>query len=378
MAEPLRVDSAIAEHPSVLPATGWYALGGHNTNTQTQSIGIISAHTIFQAFAASFENLSNDPDSISSRNIKFINSLSRGDIVAVNQRTGYVRNILAKKSNAKTLLLTEQCDNRCLFCSQPPKEANDEHLFQLVHDALLSFDNGETVIISGGEPTLNRERFIWLLESSSELGALQAIKVLSNGRSFADLDFLERVAECCVNRQITWGIPLYAHNASIHDFLVGAEGAFNETCQGLLNALSFGINIEIRVIPTQQNLRYLAPTANFISNFFPAVAVVSVMNMEPQGWARKNFENLFVSVLDQAPEIEKMNEIFSFAGIRMQLFNYPLCMLESKLHENCVKSISDWKNYYPSECGECRLQYRCGGLFSSANGKFEGEVRPWR
>ena len=64
------------------------------------------------------------------------------------------------------LLLTEQCDNYCLMCSQPPKDRDD---------ALASLRPGKKVdqpapsgaralSLTGGEPTLHADALIGLLE----------------------------------------------------------------------------------------------------------------------------------------------------------------------------------------------------------------------
>ena len=50
--------------------------------------------------------------------------------------------------------------------------------------------------------------------------------------------------------------------------------------------------------------------------------------------------------------------------------NYPLCLIDSSLRKDAIKSISDWKNYYPDECQDCTKKELCGGYFSSAYNKF--------
>lgn len=47
-------------------------------------------------------------------------SIEDGDIGIINN--GYmIRVILSRKANHNTVLVTERCNNLCLFCSQPPK-----------------------------------------------------------------------------------------------------------------------------------------------------------------------------------------------------------------------------------------------------------------
>ena len=55
--------------------------------------------------------------------------LDAGDIIHVD-RTAAGSAVLWKNSATHNgLLLTEQCDNYCLMCSQPPKDRDDSWLF---------------------------------------------------------------------------------------------------------------------------------------------------------------------------------------------------------------------------------------------------------
>ena len=48
-------------------------------------------------------------------------SVDDGDVVNINQFR-QLRVILSRRANHNTLLVTERCNNLCLFCSQPPRE----------------------------------------------------------------------------------------------------------------------------------------------------------------------------------------------------------------------------------------------------------------
>ncbi|MBF4232885.1 His-Xaa-Ser system radical SAM maturase HxsC, partial [Vibrio anguillarum] len=81
------------------------------------------------------------------------NSIDDGDIVTINQ-FGQLRVILSKRANHNTLLVTERCNNLCLFCSQPPREENDNWLLSYGALALAAFEFDGEIGISGGEPLL--------------------------------------------------------------------------------------------------------------------------------------------------------------------------------------------------------------------------------
>ncbi|TFU21633.1 His-Xaa-Ser system radical SAM maturase HxsC, partial [Proteus mirabilis] len=108
---------------------------------------------------------------------------------------------------------------------------------------------------------------------------------------------------------------------------------------------------------------------------FSNINQISIMNLEPVGWAKKNWDNLYIS-----PDkyIENLNLAINMADISqlpIALFNYPLCHLPNSLWKYTIQSISDWKNYYPNECDQCKMKSHCGGYFSSSYGKYHQTAR---
>jgi len=299
-----------------------------------------------------------------------LKSFEFGDIVWLDGRSRRIRTLLSRKSTANTLLVTERCENRCVFCSQPPNEKPDAELYVRAALAILNFNTDEYVGISGGEPTYNERSFRHLLRTLKDYGNKTRLHILSNGRRFSDLSFAKDIADLVEDREVLWGIPLYGHRRGLHDELVAANGAFEETIQGLINLGETGQAIELRIIPTQMNLLNLANIVKFVATQFPSIRIISIMNLEPKGWARKNFGDLYVRVADQNKHLCAAIDAAATAGREIRLFNYPLCLLDIDLREYSCKSISDWKNYYPDECTECKLLDECGGFFASATGQF--------
>lgn len=298
-----------------------------------------------------------------------------GDIVWMDSRHGMLKSILSARANANTLLVTERCDNRCLFCSQPPNEKSDTELYLNAALAILNFDTHGYVGISGGEPTLHKQAFLRLLAVLNQFGNRSKLHILTNGRSFKDGRFAQEVRALLTEREVLWGVPLYGHRSSLHDQLVGAHGAFIDTVDGLLNLCGTGQHIELRIVPTRPNVSHLADIVRFVVTSYPSIAWISIMNLEPKGWARANYDRLYVPVQTQTAHLRSAVGIARMARRAVRLFNYPLCLLPRDLHEHAVKSISDWKNYYPQECDGCRLRERCGGFFASAIDRFREPVK---
>ena len=301
---------------------------------------------------------------------ELLKNYSNGDIVFLDNKAGVARSILSVKSNANTLLLTEQCDNRCIFCSQPPNEYPDTELYINATVALLNYNSSDYVGLSGGEPTINQLAFAKLLETLNTFENKTKLHILSNGRNFSDNKFAENIGKLIGLRETLWGIPLYGHKSSLHDCLVNSKGAFNDTVSGLSNMEANGQIIELRIVPTTKNINYIPNILSFVASSYSNIKIVSIMNVEPKGWARKNYTSIYVPIKNQVASLLKSIDVSVQHGIDVRLFNYPICLLSEELRSYAVKSISDWKNYYSGECDICTEKNNCGGFFTSATGNF--------
>jgi len=52
------------------------------------------------------------------------------------------------------------------------------------------------------------------------------------------------------------------------------------------------------------------------------------------------------------------------AGMRVSIYNTPLCVIPESIRSFSANSISDWKNDYLDECSNCSAKQQCGGFFS--------------
>ncbi len=303
--------------------------------------------------------------------------LTDGDIVEISRNT--MRIVLSNNADTNTLLVTENCNNICSFCSQPPKVHDDTHLYNMATLALIEFETDKVIGITGGEPTLNRKKFLDLFRQASLFEQKKSFHVLTNGRAFKDLSFINELSIETRKHDVVFGIPLYSITPSIHDDMVGSKGAWQETIDGLINAIHAGLRIELRFIPTQTNHNEIGNYLTFTSTFLAGIEQLSIMNLEPQGWAKANWERLFISPNRYLSSMESEFKLAQKKGLQIRLFNFSLCSIESTyLRDYSVKSISDWKNYFPKECTDCTKLDDCCGYFSSAKNSFKIEPRPIR
>ena len=302
--------------------------------------------------------------------------IDAGDIIYV-RGDGRRVNVLWKNSaNHNALLLTEQCDNYCLMCSQPPKDRDDSWLFERARKVIdLLPGDAQALNFTGGEPTLNGDAFIGLLEHCQKVAPGLSVHVLSNGRRFADPEFAGRYAAVGL-ADIMVGIPVYAPEPGVHDFVVQAVGAFDDTVHGILNLAALGQAIEIRVVIQRHTIPVLAGLATFITRNLPFVAQVALMGLEMTGLARPNSAQVWADPADYQGELVEAVRILTSAGVTTRIYNSQLCVLDRRLWAYAVRSISDWKNDYLDICQSCSVRDACGGVFTTSGNRLSQHLQP--
>ena len=291
--------------------------------------------------------------------------IDEGDIARISP-SGRISVIFRKKSPNNTFLLTERCNHYCLMCSQPPKDHDDSWLMEEAMEALELIPK-DTVNIgyTGGEPTLYGDQFLELIAKTKQVLPNTAIDVLTNGRTFKDSSFAKRYAEID-HHDCLLGIPIYSDDPARHDYVVQANGAFDETVQGILNLKRFNQKVEIRVVIHKQTIDRLVQTCEFIARNLIFVDHVALMGLEMMGFTRANLDKLWIDPYEYKNTLSKALEVLNSYGIKTSIYNHQLCLVNLDVKPNYVKSISDWKNEYVEECDSCIKKNECGGFFSSS------------
>lgn len=277
-----------------------------------------------------------------------------------------------------SFLLTERCNNYCLMCSQPPRDVDDGWIVEEMLE-LLPLMPRETpeVMLSGGEPSLLRQGLLDIVRAAKSYLPETSLHILSNGRGFADRDFAEAVA-AIAHPDLMIGIPLYADVADVHDYVVQARGAFDETLRGILNLKRSGVAVEIRVVLHKQTIPRLVELARFLTRNLLFVDHVALMGLEWMGFARAHENALWIDPVDYQDELRAAVGTLDRARIKVSIYNCQLCTLERSLWKFAKRSISDWKQEYESVCNGCQVTDRCAGFFSSSAFKYSRAIGPIR
>jgi His-Xaa-Ser system radical SAM maturase HxsC len=302
--------------------------------------------------------------------------LGDGDVISVEPKSGTVRVLFRRLSAYNHFLLTERCNNNCLMCSQPPRAVQDGWIVDEILEALPLIDRSAREIgFTGGEPTLLGERFIELVRATESYLPNTSLHVLSNGRNFAN-DRLAASVAAVRHHDLMLGIPLYSDLAHLHDYVVQADGAFDETVRGILNLKRHGVRIEIRAVLQRPTTERLPQLARFIARNLLFADHVALMGLEVTGFAKANLNRIWIDPVDYGSELRAAVKILMQAGIKTSIYNSQLCVLPEDLRPYARRSISDWKQEYLPACDGCSVRAKCAGFFATSGMKHSRAITP--
>jgi His-Xaa-Ser system radical SAM maturase HxsC len=304
-----------------------------------------------------------------------LHHLSSGDIIRISPRSGDLWVMYRRESAFNTMLLTERCNSYCIMCSQPPKPGEDGYLVRAYLDAipLMAAETCE-LGITGGEPTLLGDGLLEIIRKCKDVLPGTGIHMLSNGRMFNYLTLCRALA-AIEHPDLMIGIPLYSDIPHRHDYVVQADGSFDQTIRGIMNLARCGISVEIRMVLHQETIDRLPQFARFIARNLPFVDHVAFMGLEMMGFVRMNLDFLWVDPVDYQSQIKRAVIHLQWHGLNVSIYNHQLCVLDRQLWPLARKSISDWKNEYLDECNGCAVRDQCGGFFASSSVRHSDHIR---
>lgn len=302
-----------------------------------------------------------------------IHDFNEGDIVLINTH-GLVSFYYEKNALCgNALFVTEKCNHRCIMCPQPPiNHEVDKTPINLKLIRLMGKDVHE-IGITGGEPTLIGEKLFELIRQIQKYTPNAGVNILSNGVKFADVEFAKKLA-LCRHKNLQVDIPIFSDVATEHNHIVGAP-TFYKTVQGLYNLARFRQKVGLRIVVHKKTYRRLPQLAEYIYRNFPFIQQVAFLQMETIGISDEMMPDLWIDPYDYNRELSEAIEILNNRGIHACIYNAQLCVLPENLRPYAIKSISDWKDSYISECDDCALKDQCGGVFSTNKSNLSKHIK---
>jgi His-Xaa-Ser system radical SAM maturase HxsC len=307
--------------------------------------------------------------------VNSIKMLVDGDIIQINS-DGLLKVLWDKKSKSNAILMTESCNCNCRMCPQPPNKHNPD-LIRICKNIinLIAPNPDESLIITGGEPTLLKDDFIEVISLIKEKHPNLNCLLLTNGKSYADFDFTKRFSGSRP-QYFTTCVSLHSDVDEIHDDIVGSKGSFYKTLMGLYNLARFSEKIELRVVVSKLNASHLESIAEFIFRNLPFVYHCTFMGLEMTGYASDNRDDIWADPFDYRDELSKAVSVLRRANINVSIYNTPLCLIDKSMWPFAKQSISSWKNNYQSICDSCSVRPDCCGFFTTSGTNYSKYIAP--
>jgi His-Xaa-Ser system radical SAM maturase HxsC len=291
--------------------------------------------------------------------------LAEGDIIGIHNPSRKFRILFRRSSRHNSFLVTERCNNYCLMCSQPPKDIDDRWILDEIRKSLPLLDKATpTLTFTGGEPLSDWTDFISVLAECRDHLPKTAIQVLTNGRAFSRSEIVDAWRKLN-HPSLIAAIPVYSAVDHLHDYVVQAKGAFDETILGILKLKDRGQRVEVRVVLHAQTAPAILETCRWLARNLPFVDHLALMGLENTGFAIANENLLWMDPVDYRDDLAAGVDALSAVGMNVSVYNLPRCVLNRSVWPYAVQSISDWKNGYVEECTCCTEKPRCSGFFTS-------------
>jgi His-Xaa-Ser system radical SAM maturase HxsC len=302
--------------------------------------------------------------------------LGDGDIVIVRPSTGVLRVLYRRTAAHNSFLVTQACNSFCVMCAQPPSKHSADDCAELLWEAIPLMDiNAQDVTFTGGEPTLLGRKLVELIRRMKSFLPHTSLHILSNGRLLKFLAFAQDIADVC-HPDLVLGIPLYSDVSYEHDFIVQANGAFDEAVKGILNLARCGLRVEIRLVITRLNYKVLRRFAEFVARNFPFSCNVALMGLEPVGFAKSNLASVWIDPADYGECLAAAVRVFESHRVPVSIYNHQLCTISPELWRFARQSISDWKNIFIDACEDCAVKHQCCGFFASGVDVHSRAIKP--
>jgi MoaA/NifB/PqqE/SkfB family radical SAM enzyme len=226
-----------------------------------------------------------------------------------------------------------RCNNRCVFCNQPPIRQASEVLeepttAELMHRITAARERGfQSIAFSGGEPTLRPDLADLIAHARS--AGFRRISLTSNGRMLAYPAFLDRLLDAGLTGV---SLSLLGPTAEVHDALTDAPGGFVQVVRALRHLgarVVAGTPLDVSTITVlmPQNIGLLRDTLILAGSLGVSLHIV-----QPYIAAAENLaaaDRYLLPLDDLVRGIERAMDGGLPHGGRIKPFNLPACRLDA-------------------------------------------------
>lgn len=298
------------------------------------------------------------------------------DVLLIHDN-GIVESVYSADDDA-VLFITSLCNSNCIMCpsSLSSRLSGSVERLKLLLELIKYLPRDvEHITITGGEPLLMGEDIFTLLVACKERFETTPFLLLTNGRGFCNREFVMSFSKSAPNN-ITVAIPIHASSSDMHDAITQVDGSFRQTILGVKNLLSLGFSVEIRIVVSRLNAHNILETTIMLMDELKGNYKIHFVGLEMTGNAAVSAEDIWIPYNEAFCFIKPAIDLLVANGVDVELYNFPLCAVDSGYFSICAKSISPEKVFKDNaECEECSLKEACGGVFRGSYRFAKSEIR---
>lgn len=236
------------------------------------------------------------------------------------------------------IALTYRCNNACRFCYaySPHRESAEMTTEEVkrVIDMIVDDAKVPSLSFTGGEPTL-REDLFELIAYGREKGL--RMNLITNGRRCASKDFVQKLVDAGLNSA---QVSIEGPNAEIHDYIVGAPGAFEQTVQGVKNLRATDIYTHCNTTICRPNKEHLDDLVDFLADELE-LTYFSMNMVIYTGTAAKLRDELQVKYSEIGQIVKQVKKRANKKGIQFVWYApTPVCLFNPIAHGLGAKSCA--------------------------------------
>jgi sulfatase maturation enzyme AslB (radical SAM superfamily) len=241
------------------------------------------------------------------------------------------------------------CNNKCLHCSIREKDSSKTDLNFILSSLKEKLE--ENLALYGGDPTLRSD--LPEIIRAARLDGYRRIKLLTNGRAFSDIQFLDQIMKAGCN---LFEITLWGSNPSLHDYLTQTSGSFWDTIRGLENLAGLADDrfVCIRVPACKENHSDLENCVTTALSFNVNRIILS-------------FQDDRLSFQQVLPHIKNAINISIFNRVWIMTEGVPFCIMPG-LEQHIGEILAGLNTIYSktfqhhNSCMQCIYKDICPGL----------------
>lgn len=280
-------------------------------------------------------------------------------------------------ANLGYIQLARQCNQNCVFCSNPPngRILTLDQAKAHVDDFIERGYHG--IILTGGEPTLFGP-ITELLRYASEND--MPARMITNGQKTAKTEYLESLVQAGL---VHLHLSIHSHRPEIHDYLTRTPGSLDKQIKSLENADRLGITVDINCVINRHNADHLDENVRWIVEKFPYVRHFVWNNLDPSMNPEVDLEDVMhklkdleISLMAAMRYLERLGRSFRVERVPLcYMAEYAHCSTETRkiikgeeravhfLDEKAFFRETNFDHYKTEICKVCRFNAICAGLF---------------